>query len=226
MGDATGVLVAEIVDPGPLALAERTKRRRRELRRERQRLQAGQDAVAAKHGHEPGQARGGQGVPRRGEGGEAEGGEIHQAAVVRIGQRLPVALQAGGVAEPGVEVTRHVGSRLPCPRPVLLPVVPLPSGAERRDDLQVRDPLAVGLDSDRERQALVVDPGGGRRRDPGLTHEPVALVAEHQAAVLHAIAARALLGEGVLHLEQIGEVAVGVDAHLDFDRLVPGGSRW
>ena len=53
--DAAGVLVAEVVAARPLPQAERDERRPRELGRERQRLQAGEDAVAAEHRHEPGQ---------------------------------------------------------------------------------------------------------------------------------------------------------------------------
>ena len=72
-----------------------------------------------------------------------------------------------------------------------------------------------------EREALLVDLGGTRRRDPGLPHERVALVAEHQTVVLHTVPSRPLLGEGVLHLEVIGQVAVCVDPHLKLGRLVP-----
>ena len=56
--DPPRILVAEIVDPRSLPLAERAQRRRRELRRERQRLQAREDAVAPEHGHEPRQTGG------------------------------------------------------------------------------------------------------------------------------------------------------------------------
>ena len=54
--DAAGILVAEVVDPRALPLGQRRQRGRRELGGERQRLQAGEDAVPAEHRHEPRQA--------------------------------------------------------------------------------------------------------------------------------------------------------------------------
>ena len=61
--DPAGVLVAEVVDAAALPVAEVAERRRRELRREREGLQAGEDAVAPEHRHEPRQAGRGQAVP-------------------------------------------------------------------------------------------------------------------------------------------------------------------
>src|SRR5262249_25466764 len=58
--DPARVLVAEVVAPGPLPVAEDPQRRRRELRDERERLQAREDRVAAEHRHEPRQPGGGQ----------------------------------------------------------------------------------------------------------------------------------------------------------------------
>ena len=82
--DPARVLVAEVVDARALALAERAQRRRGELRRERQRLQAREDAVAAEHGHEPRQARGGQRAPGHRAGREAQRREVDEAAVVGV----------------------------------------------------------------------------------------------------------------------------------------------
>ena len=48
----------------------------------------------------------------------------------------------------------------------------------------------------------------------------LALVAEHQTAVVDPAVVLALLLERVLDLEQVGEVAVGLDAHGQVDRLV------
>ena len=56
--DPARVLVAEVVEPNALPVAERAQRRRGELGRERQRLQAREDAVAAEHRHEPREPRG------------------------------------------------------------------------------------------------------------------------------------------------------------------------
>jgi hypothetical protein len=65
--DPAGVLVAEVVGPHALPVAERDQRRRGKLRRERQRLQAREDAVAAEHRHEPRQPGRGQ-APAAGDG--------------------------------------------------------------------------------------------------------------------------------------------------------------
>src|SRR5439155_27065229 len=50
--DAPGVLVPEVVDPRALPVTERAQRRRREFGRERQGLQAREDAVATEPRHE------------------------------------------------------------------------------------------------------------------------------------------------------------------------------
>ena len=70
VGDAARVLVAEVVDSGSLPVSERTQRRGGELGRERERLQAGEDAVAPEHGHEPRQPGGRKRLPRPATGGE------------------------------------------------------------------------------------------------------------------------------------------------------------
>jgi hypothetical protein len=63
--DAAGILVAEVVDAGPLPAAERAQARGGKLRLERQRLEAREDAVAAEHGHEPWKAGCGEASPLR-----------------------------------------------------------------------------------------------------------------------------------------------------------------
>ncbi len=80
--DAPGVLVAEVVETRALPDAERHQRARGELGGEGQRLQAGEDAVAAEHRHEPGQAGGRQAVPRQNGRREAQRGQVDQAAMV------------------------------------------------------------------------------------------------------------------------------------------------
>ena len=87
--DPARVLVAEVVDARSLPLAERAQRRRRELGRERQRLQAREDAVAAEHRHEPGQARGGQAAAAGDERREAQRGEVDEAAAVGRASAAP-----------------------------------------------------------------------------------------------------------------------------------------
>ena len=61
--DPAGILVAEVVDPAALPGAEHAQCGGGELGRERQRLQAREDAVAPEHGHEPRQAGGRQAPP-------------------------------------------------------------------------------------------------------------------------------------------------------------------
>ena len=63
MEDATRVFVAEVVQPTPLPFPEHTQGRCGQLRCERHRLQAGKEAIAAEHGHEPRQAGGRQTRP-------------------------------------------------------------------------------------------------------------------------------------------------------------------
>ena len=63
--DAARILVAEVVQSDSLPFPERAKRRGCELGRERERLEAREDAVPAEHGHEPGQAGGRQAPPAR-----------------------------------------------------------------------------------------------------------------------------------------------------------------
>ena len=63
VGDAPGILIAEVVDSGSLPVAEGAKRRGGELGRERERLQAGEDAVSSEHGHEPRQPGGRKRLP-------------------------------------------------------------------------------------------------------------------------------------------------------------------
>jgi hypothetical protein len=78
--DAARVLVAEVVDAAALPVPEGLQGRRGQLGRERQRLQAGEDAVAAEHGHEPGEPGRGKAPPTGDQRREAERGQVDQAA--------------------------------------------------------------------------------------------------------------------------------------------------
>ena len=129
--DPPGILVAEVVDPRALPVAERPQRRRRELRRERQRLQAGEDAVAAEHRHEPRQAR-----PRAELGRPANGGENRSAArSTRLRRYVDFSgsqshSSARRVGEPALEVCSM--SAAPCRRSRVLRAVALAARADRR----------------------------------------------------------------------------------------------
>jgi hypothetical protein len=84
--DAAGVLVAEVVGPAALPVAQDPERRRRQFWGERQRLQAGEDAVAAEHRHEPRQACRGQAPCARDGRREPQRREVDQAAPVGRGE--------------------------------------------------------------------------------------------------------------------------------------------
>ena len=87
--DPARILVAEVVQARALPLAERAQRGLGQLRRERQRLQAREDAVAPEHRHEPGQAGRRQALAAGHWRREAQRGEIDQAAVVGRLERRP-----------------------------------------------------------------------------------------------------------------------------------------
>ena len=161
--DPAGVLVAEVVDPGPLPLPEHAKRRCRQLRGEGQSLQAGEDAVTTEHGHEPRQAGRGQAPSLGGERREAQRREVDKAAPVRGLERLPVALEAGRRGEPFFEVLPHARTR-PFGAPLVLRFEPAARRSQdRRDHLQVRRPLTVRFDAYVEGQAVIVQTAPARR---------------------------------------------------------------
>ena len=95
--DPAWILVAEVVDATSLPVPERLDGRRCELRREGQRLQAREDAVAAEHGHEPRQAGSRKAVPSRDRRREAQRGEVDEAASIGRLQRVRVGFEARSV---------------------------------------------------------------------------------------------------------------------------------
>ena len=209
--DPARVLVAEVVDAAPLPVPERAQGRRRQLRRERQRLQAGEDAVAAEHGHEPRQAGGRQAPPSGDRRREAQGGEVDEAAPVRRLERLPVALESRRLREPALQVSAPC-SAAPASLRARTSAVVRPARSGCGDDVQVGRPAAVGLDARRGRSGRSCRSGRSRRGDRRLASERLALVAEQQPPSLDPRGVRALLRERVLDLEEVGEVAARVDA--------------
>ncbi len=217
--DPARVLVAEVVDARPLPLAEGEQRRGRQLGRERERLQAREDAVPAEHGHEPREAGRGQALPRRDRRREAQSREVDQAPLVGRLQRVRVALDPRRGLQPAREVLLHVLP--PALAGELRPLVPLAVAEEGGDDVEPGRPLAVRLDRRREREAVLVDLRRSRGRDQRRPAVGVALVAEPQhAAALDPGHVLPLLGERVLDLEEVGEVAAGLDPDGQVDRLV------
>src|SRR4030095_8527099 len=87
----------------------------------------------------------------------------------------------------------------------------LAQDAEPRADVQLCPPLAAWLDMDGERQPALIQRRRFRRADPCLALERFALVPEHEGVPVDAIAILALLLQGILDLEEIGEVAAGGD---------------
>ncbi len=202
--DPTRVLVAEVVDLRALPQPEHAKRGGRELRRERQRLQAGEDAVPAEHGHEPRQTGGGEAFAGSDRRREAKRGKIDETAPVGDPERIPVTLQPGSVSDPALQVCFHALAAPFLSRRLLLG---LPAGVGKGGgDLEIRRPPAVGLDVDLEGQALLVDPGRSGRGDRRCTAVRVSLVRKEQLAVLDPTAVLALLLERILDLEEVGEV--------------------
>ena len=158
--DAAGVLVAEVVDPAPLPLAERTQGGRRERRREGERLQAREDAVAAEHRHEPRQAGGREALPPRHGRREAKGREVDQASPVRRPQRIPVALDPRRFLDPLLEALAHVRPGPTRSAPVLRAPTCAREPREDGRDVEIGRPLAVRLDLDAKAQPVPSHPRG------------------------------------------------------------------
>ena len=206
--DPPGILVAEVVQSGSLPFPERSKRGGGELGRERERLEAREDAVPAEHGHEPGQAGGRQAPPACDRGRETQCGEIDEAPPVGRLQLVLVTFEPRCTVEPLLQIALHVAPGSQHCRGLV----------GRHAQLCRPDP--VRLETDPEGQAGLVDLRRRRRRDRRRPPEHLALVGEHQTAVLHPTRVAALLLERVLDLEQVGEVAPGLEANPEVDRLL------
>ena len=69
---------------------------------------------------------------------------------------------------------------------------------------------------------MLVDPCRGRGRDRGRAAEGTAIVGKHKLAVLDARGVLPFFSSRVLDLEQVREIAAGIDA----DAQIDGSSRW
>ncbi len=78
----------------------------------------------------------------------------------------------------------------------------------------------MGLESNLEGQAALIEPGRSSRGDHRRARERLPLVAEQQLSVLDPTAVLALLLERILDLEQVGEVGRRLDPHSQVDRRV------
>src|SRR5262249_25099950 len=132
---------------------------------------------------------------------------------------LPVAFQARRLRQPPLEVALH--ARPAAPGPYVSRTAPRPRPDQGDDgDLELGRPASVGLEPDLEGEALLVDPRRSRRRDDRCAPIRLALVAEQQPTVLDPGRVLSLLLERVLDLEEVGEVAAGLDADGQVDRLL------
>src|SRR5215467_7015274 len=147
---------------------------------------------------------------------EAQGGQVDEAAPVDLFQRLPLTGEAWGRREPRVEIFFHSGLRsLP-----ILPVAALfhdPDPAHYHVDAGC--PLPMWLDMCSKTQRVFLDTGSGARNDRRFTHEALAAIAEHQAVGFNALVVFAFLGEGIFHLEQVGEIGTHLDAYVEIDSV-------
>ena len=219
--DAARVLVPEVVELRSLPGGQSSQRGRREVRREGQRLKAGEDRIAAEQGHEPGKSCGRERVAGDDRCLETQRGEVDQAATVSGPEGVRVAVEDGRARHPGVEI---VGHRV-CPGRSR----PSPEGFFRMhrhtrvvgDHAKLGRPPLLGADRHLEGQALRVDHRRLVGSDPRLACEGLPLVTEHQAVVLDDVRVVTLLLQGVLDLEEIGEVRSHLDPHLERHRVGP-----
>src|SRR6266852_1236407 len=110
--DPSRELVAKRIDLRALIAGEHTKGRDREVWRERKRLVARYEAVSPEDGHEPGQSGRRHGLAREELGSEAKCGEIDEAALVDVLERIPIGLQTGRGLEPVGKAHADIGFRL------------------------------------------------------------------------------------------------------------------
>ena len=206
MQDLPGLLVAERILHPPLKQREGAQGRRCQLRRERDGLKAGDQAVAPEDRHEPGEPRrrkrtGGDSGP------EPQGRHVHQAAPVDLLHRFPRTDQPGGRAHPGVDVGlgahRHVTG-----------------GARRSLHVEGDGPGGARRQVNVKAQTVLGNLGLLAGRDVRFADEALAFVSQRQPIVRRLRVELPLLRQLVLHLEQIGEVAAGVQLDVEVHRLL------
>ena len=149
---------------------------------------------------------------------ESQRGQVDQAAAIGRLERVPVALEPGRPVHPAHQLALHVAP--PASGVGSAERVLLPAHHHRRDDVDVGAPAALGLELDRVRESGLVDARASTGRDHRLALEGLASVREHQRVFARPLAIGTLLGQRVLDLEQVGEVARGVDPDLQPDRLL------
>jgi hypothetical protein len=191
---------------------------RRQLGHERQRLEAGEQAVPAEHRHEPGQARRGQGAGRDA-GLEAEGRQVDQAAAIDLVQGIPAGDQPRGTRDPRRQVLVPGGIHEGSCHPRALHVLDVRPPPARRD-VEAHRPRRLRGDLHLERESVLPNLALLVALDDRFAHEILAPVAERERAAVHVAVELADLRQLVLHLEQIGEVGGDVELDLDLDGLL------
>src|SRR5262249_42542913 len=155
--DPARILIAEVVDACALPEPQHAEGRRRQLRRERQRLQTGEDAVPTEHGHEPRQSGSRQTLARRNRRREAQRGTTTPAAPVGHPEPLPAALEPWSLTDPTLQASLQIlAAGLLGERPTL---GLRPDRAQCRDDVNLRPPLTMRLEMNLEGQAILIDTG-------------------------------------------------------------------
>ena len=199
--------------PGAPELAQR---RRGELGRERQRLQAREDAVAPEDGHEPGQPGCRQAAPPGVSGEKRSAARSTRLRVVRRRQRLPVALQPGAAS---IHCPDRAAARRRAPRVRRRVAFPL-RARHAHGDVELGRSIRRAARSGRRTSSpcrRTVPASSPRRSSRGGTSRAGTRA---EPPVLDPRRVRALLLQRVLDLEQVGEVAAGLEPDGEVDRLV------
>jgi hypothetical protein len=131
-------------------------------------------------------------------------------------ERIPVALECRSARDELLEADADVR---PCPLVAVAVLDREGAVLGHRLDEQARVPLALRLDAHVQRQAALVDRRRLRAADDRLAPEVVAPVAEDERLALDAAVVLALLAQGVLDFEQVGEVGRRLDAKRQLERL-------
>ncbi len=221
--DLARLLVAERIVRLRLEKRKRAQRRRRELAAEGQGLEAGNEAVAPEERHEPGQARRGQ-RSRTERGAEPQRGQVDQAALIGLVERLPRRDQTRRRCDPGFHTLGELfaaqlafrdGRR--CFR--LRQAFGRLCGADDGHDVDRRAPARMRRKLHLEREAVLGHLAGLARQDPGLSMKSVAAVAENELVAVDLPIKLSLFLELVLDLEEVGEVGRRFDLQLELHRV-------
>ena len=216
--NSSGIFITEIVDSAALPHSKSSESSCRKIRSKRQRLQAREDAVPAKHRHKPGETRSWKAHATQDWRRETKRRKVNQAAPVDGLHRIPVANQPWRVVEPFLQAALHIraGSAL---GPAVLWLFLCIAGAHGRNNIEIGRPFRVGLNADAKGHSSLVEMRRRACRDSGFPGKRVSLVPEQQSTVLNLGVVSSLFGQGVLHLEQVRKVRPDLHTNRKFNRL-------